>query len=108
MDEVITSVLKAEERPIQKTIEVKKEEFALSFLPRPTDHKVYAIGEDDYAFWDLLFDEGRKKERERWRSLKARMEDFGGTEPKSATLMMEDKRQPGGETNVSCATREPG
>ena len=55
----------------------KEEEFQPGFLPRPNDHTVYALGEDDYAFWDLLFGKGRKKERERWRSLKARMEDFG-------------------------------
>ena len=108
MDEVITSVLKAEEGSIQETIEVKKEEFTPGFLPRPNDHKVYAIGEDDYAFWDLLFSEGRKKERERWRSLKARMEDSGGTKSESVTWMKMNKRQPGGETNVSCATHEPG
>ena len=46
---------------------VKKEEvFPPGFLPRPNDNKVYAIGEDDYAFWDLLFGEGIKKEREKW------------------------------------------
>ena len=28
----------------------KEEEFPPSFLPRPNDHKVYAIGEDDYEF----------------------------------------------------------
>ena len=91
MDEV-TSVLKAEERSVHEPAEVKvaripedekkKEEFPPGFLPRPNDHKVYAIGEDNYAFWDLLFGEGKKKERERWRSLKVRMEDSSGTEPK--------------------------
>ena len=30
--------------------EAKKEEFPPGFLPRPNDHKMYAIGEDDYAF----------------------------------------------------------
>ena len=48
-----------------KTKKEKEEEFPPDFLPRPNDHKVYAIGEDDYAFWDFLFGEGRKKERER-------------------------------------------
>ena len=43
----------------------KEEEFPLGFLPRPKDHTVYEIGEEDYAFWDLLFREGMKKERER-------------------------------------------
>ena len=85
-----------------------EKEFPPGFLPRPKDHTVYAIGEDDYAFWDLLFGEGRKKEQERWRSLKARMEDSGETEPKSAAHMKMDKRQPGGKTNVSCTTRESG
>ena len=74
MDEVVTSVLKAEEGPMHKPAEVKvtqvpedekkKEEFPSGFLPRPNDNKVYAIGEDDYAFCDLLFGEGRKKEGE--------------------------------------------
>ena len=45
--------------------EKKKEKFPHGFLPRPNENKVYAIGEDDYAFWDFLFREGRKKERAR-------------------------------------------
>ena len=54
---------------IEELKEIKKEEeFPPGFLPRPKDHKVYAIGEDDYAFGDLLFGEGRKKEKKRWRS----------------------------------------
>ena len=36
--------------------EVKKvDEFPPGFLPRPNENKVYAMGEDDYAFWDSLF-----------------------------------------------------
>ena len=72
MDEV-TSVLKAEKRPMHEPAEVKvihepkaekkKEELVSGFLSHPNDNKVYAIGEDDYAFWDLLLSEGRKKER---------------------------------------------
>ena len=58
-----------------------EEKFPPGFLPHPNENKVYAIGEDDHAFWDLLFSEGRKKERERWRSLKARMNNSGGPEP---------------------------
>ena len=59
MDEV-PSVLKAEERPMHEPTEVKvaripeaerkKEEFPPGFLPPPNDNKVYAIGDDDYAF----------------------------------------------------------
>ena len=74
MDEV-TSVLKAEERPMHEPAEVKvaripkdekkKEEFPPCFLHRSNDYRVYAIEDDDYAFWDLLFGEGRKKERDR-------------------------------------------
>ena len=60
MDEEVTSVLKDEEGPMYKPTEVKvvqvpeaekkKEEFLPGFLPQPNDHKLYAIGEDDYAF----------------------------------------------------------
>ena len=46
--------------------------------------------------------------RESWLSLKARVEDFGGTESESAAQMKMNKRQPGGKTNVSWAIREPG
>ena len=52
--------------------------------------------------------EERKKEREIWRSLKARMNDPGGTELESTDQMKMSKRQPGGETKVSYATCEPG
>ena len=57
--------------PKRDDVELKREakkvdEFLPGFLPEPNENKVYAIGEDDYAFWGLLFGEGRKKERERW------------------------------------------
>ena len=88
--------------------EKKEEVFPPGFLPRPNDNKVYAIGEDDYAFWDLLFGEGRKKERERCQSLKARMEDSGRLELESSGRMKMNGRQPGVETNASCSTDEQG
>ena len=88
--------------------EKKNEEFPPGFLSRPNDDKVYAIGEDDYAFQDLLFGEGMKKKRERWRSLKARMEDSGGPEPESSNRLMMSERQPVVETSVSCSTDDPG
>ena len=69
---------------------------------------MYAIGEDDYAFWDLLFGKRRKKEMEKWRSLKARMDDPDGPEPKSSNHGKMSGRQPGGETNASCSTNDPG
>ena len=41
----------ASEAPTQVFVEEKEEvKYLLGFLPRPNDHKVYAIGEDDYAF----------------------------------------------------------
>ena len=94
---------------IEEFVEEKEEvKYPSGFLPRSKDHKVYAIGEDDYAFWDLLFGEGRKKEQEKWRSLKARMEDFGRIWPVKDARMKEDRRQPGREINVSCDTCESG
>ena len=87
--------------------EKKKEEFPPGFLPRPNDNKVYAIRDDDYAFWDLLFCEGRKKEKEIWRSLKARMEDSGGPKPESDRIK-KNGRQPGVEINASCSKVDPG
>ena len=117
MDEV-TSVLKAEERPMHEPVEVKvtripedekkNEEFPPGFLPHPNDNRVYAIEDDDYAFWDLLFGEGRKKEREKWRSLKARMNDPSGTEPEYTDRLRMSGRQLGVETSVSCSTDDPG
>ena len=72
------------------------------------NHNVAAIAEDDYMFWDLLFGEGRKKERERWRSLKSRLDDPGDTRPDEGARIFDDRRQPGMEINVSYATLEPG
>ena len=42
----------AEEEPMETKLKVerKEEEFPPGFLPRPKEHTVYAIGEDNYAF----------------------------------------------------------
>ena len=119
MDEMVETVFKvdevdeihkadgASEATPHKFVEESKEvECSPGFLPRPNDHKVYAIGEDDYAFWDLLFGDGRKKEREKWRSLKAHKEDSGGTIPE-VVVRMEEWRQPKVEINASCSKDDP-
>ena len=48
--------------------------------------------------------EGRKKERETWQSLKARMDDPGGPEPESSNDVKMSGRQPGGEAKASCSS----
>ena len=93
---------------VEEYVEKEEVKYPLGFLPRPNAHKVYAIEKDDYAFWDMLFGEGRKKQREKWRSLKARMEDYGGIRPEKDALIDDDRRQLGGEINVSCSKDEPG
>ena len=35
---------------VKEYVEKEEVKYPLIFLPRPNDHKVYAIGEDDYAF----------------------------------------------------------
>ena len=41
----------ASEVPTRVLVEEKEEvKYSPGFLPRPNDNKVYAIGEDDYAF----------------------------------------------------------
>ena len=111
VNEVLKEVGASEAVPqvfVEEYVEKEEVKYPLGFLPRPNAHNVFSNGEDDYIFWDLLFDKGRKKERERWRSLKARMEDSGGTEPESEDRMKMNKGQPGVETNVSCAIRDSG
>ena len=56
---------KSKAAEVELIADKKVGEFPPGFLPRPKENKVYAIREDDYAFWDFLFGDGRKKERER-------------------------------------------
>ena len=90
-----------------EAVKKKEDEYPPGFLPRPNEHKVYGIGEDDYTFEDLIFREGRKKERERWRSLKSRMDN--SSEPElEGDRVKKSGRQPGEETSASCSTKNPG
>ena len=69
IDEMIETVLKADEVVrqvfVEEVIEEKKEvEYLPGFLPRPKNHKVASIRENDYAFWGLfLVMERRRKGR---------------------------------------------